>query len=73
MAKTYRLELDENELKMLLVAIRQVQHTFSVAEDQSKAAGEPLGEEYVTVGEAYERLRAKVAALLPPQAPYRVK
>ena len=34
--------LDENEIKMLLVAIRQVQHTFTIAEAQSVAAGEPL-------------------------------
>lgn len=70
---TYHLELDENELKMLLVAIRQVQHTFAVAESQSQAAGEPLGEDYAPVEEAYERLRAKVAGLLPPQTPHRVK
>lgn len=73
MVKTYQLEFDENELKMLLVAIRQVQHTFTVAESQSAAAGEPLAADYTPIQEAYERLRAKVAASLPPQAPQRVK
>ena len=73
MAKTYQLELDENELKMLLVAIRQVQNTFTIAETQSSAAGEPLAADYTPIQEAYERLREKVVAVMPPQAPYRVK
>lgn len=73
MAKTYPLELDESELKMLLVAIRQVQNTFTIAETQSNAAGEPLPVDYTPIQEAYERLRAKLVAVLPPQAPYRVK
>ena len=32
------VQLDDNEIKMLLVAIRQVQHTFTIAEQQSTAA-----------------------------------
>lgn len=71
---TYRLDLDENEIKLLLAAIRQVRHTFTIAEAQSAAEGQPLGEEYLPVQEAYVRLHDRIAKLLetPPQ-PYRVK
>jgi hypothetical protein len=57
------VQLDENEIKMLLVAIRQVQHTFTIAEQQSTAAGEPLAADYESVREAYVRLHDKLAAL----------
>jgi len=70
----YHVDLDENELKLLLAAIRQVQHTFTIAEAQSSAAGQPLAEEYQPVQEAYARLHDRIAQLLagPPQ-PFRVK
>ena len=57
------VQLDDNEIKMLLVAIRQVQHTFTVAEAQSTAAGEPLAADYEGVREAYDQLHQKLAAL----------
>jgi hypothetical protein len=57
------VQLDDNEIKMLLVAIRQVQHTFTIAEAQSTAAGEPLAADYESVREAYERLHRKLSAL----------
>jgi hypothetical protein len=71
---TYHLDLDENELKLLLAAIRQVKHTFTIAEAQSSAAGQPLAEEYQPLQEAYARLHNRIAHLLdgPPQ-PYRIK
>ena len=50
------VQLDDNEIKMLVVAIRQVQHTFDIAEAQSMAAGEALAGDYEGVREAYERL-----------------
>jgi hypothetical protein len=56
------VQLDDNEIKMLLVAIRQVQHTFAIAEQQSVAAGEPLAAGYESVREAYERLHRKLSA-----------
>ena len=56
--------LDDNEIKMLVVAIRQVQHTFEIAEAQSMAAGEPLANDYESVREAYERLHHKLSALI---------
>ncbi len=56
------LHVNENEIKMLLAAIRQVQHTFSIAEAQSTAAGEPLSEDYIALGEAYEELYQKLSA-----------
>jgi len=55
--------LDENEIKMLLVAIRQVQHTFVIAEAQSVAAGEPLAGDYEDLREAYVRLHDKLSDL----------
>jgi len=56
--------LDGNEIKMLLVAIRQVQHTFTIAEAQSAAAGEPLAGDYENLREAYVRLHDKLSALV---------
>jgi hypothetical protein len=57
------VQLDDSEIKMLLVAIRQVQHTFSIAEQQSTAAGEQLASDYESVREAYQRLHDKLSAL----------
>lgn len=65
MARRISIDLDENELKLLLVAIRQVKHTFNIAEAQSRAAGEPLGPQYQPVQEMYARLEEKLAAHLP--------
>ncbi len=48
---------------MLMVAIRQVQHTFTIAEAQSSAAGEPLTSNYDDVREAYEALLHKLESL----------
>ncbi len=56
--------LDDNEIKMLLVAIRQVQHTFTIAEAQSAAAGEPLAGDYESLRESYVRLHAKLDAMV---------
>jgi hypothetical protein len=63
-AKTIPVELDENELKLLLVAIRQVKHTFNIAEAQSRAAGEQLDPQYEPVQQLYERLERKFADLM---------
>jgi hypothetical protein len=74
----YEIRLDENELKMLLVAIRQVKHTFSIADAQSRAAGEELDSKYQGVQESYEELEKKIQRVLQepreaPQQPFRVK
>jgi hypothetical protein len=58
----YDVELDETEIKLLLVAIRQVEHTFTIAEAQSVAAGEPLPD-YQGVRESYQRLHRKLSML----------
>ena len=63
------MPLDENEIKMLLVAIRQVQHTFTIAEAQSAAAGEALAGDYEDLREAYVQLQEKLSHL----EPHRVK
>jgi hypothetical protein len=57
------VQLDDNEIKMLLVAIRQVQHTFAIAEAQSAAAGEPVAGDYESVQQAYVRLHDKLSEL----------
>jgi hypothetical protein len=57
------IQLDDNEIKLLLVAIRQVQHTFAIAEAQSAAAGEQVAADYEGVQEAYVRLHQKLTAL----------
>lgn len=62
--KTVAVELDANELKLLLVAIRQVKHTFNIAEAQSRAAGEPLDPQYEPVQEMYTQLERKFADLM---------
>ena len=63
-AKTVAVELDANELKLLLAAIRQVKHTFAIAEAQSRAAGEPLDPQYEPIQEAYTQLERKFSDLL---------
>ena len=76
MAQTYRVELEETELKLLLVAMRQVQHTLTIAEQQSSAAGETLAADYSAVQESYQRLEARLAALLSApagSAPHRMR
>jgi len=65
--------LDDNEIKMLLAAIRQVQHTFTIAEQQSAAAGEPLAGDYENLREAYVRLHDKLSALAGAGKPRIVK
>ena len=59
----HAVQLDDHEIKLLLVAIRQVEHTFTIAEAQSVAAGEPLKDDYEGVREAYERLRQRLMGL----------
>ena len=63
-AKTVAVELDANELKLLLVAIRQVKHTFNIAEAQSRAAGEPLDPQYEPVQELYNDLERRFTDLM---------
>jgi len=63
------VQLDDNEIKMLVVAIRQVEHTFAVAEAQSVAAGEPLADDYESVRKAYDSLHLKLSALIGGVAP----
>jgi hypothetical protein len=63
-SKTIPVELDANELKLLLVAIRQVRHTFNIAEAQSRAAGEPLDPQYEPVQEAYNQLERKLEEMM---------
>jgi hypothetical protein len=58
------VELDANELKLLLVAIRQVKHTFAIADAQSRAAGEPLDPQYEPVQELYTQLERKFSDLM---------
>lgn len=63
------IQLDDNEIKLLLVAIRQVQHTFTIAEAQSAAAGEPVAGDYENVRDAYVQLHQKLAALAGVELP----
>lgn len=64
MAKTVPVELDANDIKLLLAAIRQVEHTFNIAEAQSRAAGEPIDPQYEVVQEQYQRLERTFKELL---------
>lgn len=70
------VELDENELKLLLVAVRQVRHTFNIAEAQSRAAGEPLDPQYQPLQDLYDRLEQKLAVQMaqsPAEKPFRIR
>jgi hypothetical protein len=74
--KSIVVELDANELKLLLAAIRQVKHTFSIAEAQSRAAGEPLDPQYEPVQDLYQSLERKFTDLLEElskDGPIRIK
>ena len=76
MARTVTVEFDENELKLLLVAVRQVKHTFQIAEAQSREAGEPLDPQYQPVQDLYDRLEQKLAGQIAdtsPDKPFRIK
>jgi hypothetical protein len=62
--KTVPVELDANDMKLLLAAIRQVEHTFAIADAQSRAAGEPLDPQYEVLQEQYQRLERMFRDLL---------
>jgi hypothetical protein len=66
----YQVELNEQELKLILAAIRQARHTFAVAQRH----GETLADEYGRVDEMYGDLHDRLNRLLePPSGPIRVK
>jgi hypothetical protein len=67
----YRIELSEQELKLIVAALRQARHTFEVARRQE----EKLASEYRPVEEAYDELDHKLSRLLSPgeAGPQRVK
>jgi hypothetical protein len=59
------VELNEEELKLVVAALRQVRYTFEVAH---RAGQESLTEDYQQVEEMYEALHNRLAGLLasPP-------
>jgi hypothetical protein len=63
-AKTYQLALTEQELKLTIAALRQVRHTFEVA--QRHDASEELVAEYEQVIAMYDDLHQRLEALLGP-------
>ena len=63
MAGILRLEIDDNELRLLVAAVRQVKHTFSIAEAQGRAAGEPLDPQYQPLQDMYDRLEQRLLAV----------
>ena len=76
MERTFSLELNENEVKLLIVAVRQVMNVFAIAESQSSAAGEPVTSEYEPVQDAYQQLNQKLVDVLgpvPDDKPFRIK
>ena len=76
MERTLSLELNENEVKLLIVAVRQVMNVFAIAESQSSAAGEPVTSEYEPLQDAYQELNKKLVDLLgpvPDEKPFRIK
>lgn len=58
----FEVQLNEQELKLILVAIRQARHTFVVAQRQ----GEALADQYSQVDQMYEDLHDKLNAFLEP-------
>ena len=59
-----RVELSEDEIKMLLVAIRQVRNTFSIGQSQLKAEGKSLDPQYTELDSRYTRLHERLQNLL---------
>jgi hypothetical protein len=57
--------LSEQELKLIVAAIRQARHTFAVAKRQE----EKLTTEYASVDAMYEALHDRLSRLLEPPAP----
>ena len=67
----YQVELNEQELKLIVAAIRQARHTFAVAQrHEQKLAGE-----YAQVDRMYADLDGRLSRLLEPPArgPVRVR
>jgi hypothetical protein len=66
----HQVELSEQELKLIIAAIRQARHTFTVAQRHERK----LADEYGQVDTMYEDLDGRLSRLLPPEAgPVRVK
>jgi hypothetical protein len=67
----YQVELNEQELKLIIAAVRQARHTFAVAQRHERK----LADEYARVDEMYEDLDGRLSRLLEPpgSGPVRVK
>ena len=67
------VKLSTHEVKMLMAAIRQVEHTFTIAVAQSQEAGEPLAGDYDDLREAYAKLYRRLSSLTGDIKPHLVK
>jgi hypothetical protein len=67
-ARVFQMDLTEDELKMIVAALRQVRHTFQVARRQDE---DLLSDEYQRVERMYDALHGRLAAMLPPDSPPR--
>ncbi len=71
MARVFHLDLTEDELKMLIAALRQVRYTFEVAQRQGGV--DAVAGEYQRLEELYEQLHGRLAGMLkgPGESPLR--
>jgi hypothetical protein len=64
------VELSEQELKLIVAALRQVRHTFALAGRQERK----LTDDYAHIAAAYQALHDRLAQLIEPApGPRRMK
>jgi hypothetical protein len=61
----FQVELNEQELKLILAAIRQARHTIAVAQRQE----EGLAGQYAELDQMYEDVHNKLNEFLEPSPP----
>ena len=66
-AGSFQVSLTEEEIKLIVVALRQVRHTFAVARQQSES--EELVSHYEAFDSRYQQLHDKLVELLGPSHP----
>ena len=67
MARNLQVPLTVDEIKLIVVALRQVRHTFAVAKQQGET--DPLVAEYELFDDLFEQLHDKFVEIIGPQPP----
>ena len=63
-----QIDLTPEEIRLLVVAVRQVRNTFAIGQSQLEAAGQSLDPQYKQLDGAYLQLLERLSALAPAPA-----